>query len=109
MFCENWNIVNYADDNSPFSCNKDITSVIEHLDNDTKALLEWFKNNDLKANTDKFHLVLNEGDDKYFIEIENIKIYNTNCKTLLGINIDNKLSFIISCLLLIISCLLTTT
>ena len=93
MFCENSNIVNYADDNSPFSCNKDVTSVIEQLDNDTMALLEWLKNNDLKANTDKFHLILNEGDDKYFIEIENIKIYNTKCKKLLGINIDNKLSF----------------
>ena len=93
MFCEKSNIANYADDNSPFSFNKDITSVIGQLEYDTKALLEWFNNNDLKANPDKFHLVLNESNDKYFIEIENFKIPNSNCKKLLGISIDNNLSF----------------
>ena len=93
MFSENSNIVNYADDNSPFCCDKDTTSVIEQLEYDTKALLEWFKTNGLKANPDKFQLILNETDEKYFIEIGNIKIFNKKCKKLLGINIDNKLSF----------------
>ena len=93
MFCKNSNIVSYADDNSPFSCNKDTTSVIEQLEYDTKVLLEWFKTNGLKTNPDKFHLILNETDEKYFIEIENFKIFNSTCKKVLGINIDNKLSF----------------
>ena len=55
--------------------------------------MEWVKNNGLKANPDKFHLILNETDEKYFIEIENYKIPNSICEKLLGINIDNKLSF----------------
>ena len=93
MFCENSNIANYADDNSPFSCNIDIVSVISQLENDSKNLLEWVKNNDLKANPDKFHLILNETRGKYFIEIENIKISNSHCEKLLGIKIDSKLSF----------------
>ena len=78
MFCENSNIANYADDNSPFSCNTDIVSVISQLENYSKSLLEWVKNNDLKANPDKFHLILNETRGKYFIEIENIKICNSH-------------------------------
>ena len=65
MFCENSNIANYVDDNSPFSCNTDIESVISQLESDSKILLEWVKNNGLKANPDKFHLILNETDENY--------------------------------------------
>ena len=68
MFCENSNIANYADDNSPFSSNTDIEYVISQLESDSKILLEWVKNNGLKANPDKFHLILNETDELYFIE-----------------------------------------
>ena len=93
MFCENSNIANYADDNSPFSCNTNIESVISQLESDSNILLEWVKNNGLKANPDKFHLLLNDADEKYFIEIDNFKIPNSTCEKLLGINIDNKLSF----------------
>ena len=55
--------------------------------------MEWVKNNGLKANPDKFHLLLNETDKKCCIEIENFKIFNGNCKKVLGISIDNSLSF----------------
>ena len=41
MFCENSNITNYADDNSPFSRNTDIESTISQLESDSKILLEW--------------------------------------------------------------------
>ena len=93
MFCENSNVANYADDNSPFVCSTDTASVISQLDNDSRTLLEWFKNNGLKANPDKFHLILNDSDDKQCIEIGNIKVYNSCCEKLLGIKIDDKLSF----------------
>ena len=52
------NIANYADDTSPFSYGKDIDSVITQLEGDSKILLEWLKQNGLKANPDKFHLIL---------------------------------------------------
>ena len=93
MFCENSNIVNYADDNSPFSCNADIESVLSKLTNDSKTLLEWFYNNSLKANPDKFHLILSNSDEDKFVIIQQSEIYNSNCEKLLGIKIDNKLSF----------------
>ena len=93
MFCENTDVASYADDNSPFSCEVDINSVIEKLTADSMTLLEWVKQNGLKANPDKFHLLLNVTDKTYYIEVQDFKIFNSNCEKLLGINIDNTLSF----------------
>ena len=53
----------------------------------------WVTNNGLKANPDKFHLILNNPDEKYFIQIQNFKIFNSKCEKLLGIKIYNCLSF----------------
>ena len=47
----------------------------------------------LKANPDKFHLILNNPDERYFIKIQNFQIFNSKCKKLLGIKIDGSLSF----------------
>ena len=93
MFCENSDIANYANDNSPFGCDKNIESVILQLENDPRLLFEWFPNNSLKANPDKFHLVLNETRNDIFKEIMQFKIFNSNSQKLLGIKIDNKLTF----------------
>ena len=93
MFTEGRNTANYADDNSPYVCSTDIDSVISELEYDSDILLDWVSNNGLKANPNKFHLILNDHDDKHFIKIENRKIYNSTSEKLLGIKIDNKLSF----------------
>ena len=94
LFCNETNIANYADDNSPFSCCNDIESVISQLQKDSETLLTWFDNNRLKANPDKFHLILSERNtEQDFIQIQQFKILNSSCKKLLGITIDNKLSF----------------
>ena len=93
MFCKDSDIANYAHDNSPFSCNKDIESVILQLEKDSKSLLTWVSNNGLKPNRDKFHFILNNPDETYYINIQNFKIYNRKCEKLLGIKIDNSLNF----------------
>ena len=36
-------IANYADDNSPFACGKNIPSVISQLETDASALLKWIR------------------------------------------------------------------
>ena len=38
---ENWDIENYADDNTPFSCGKSIDEVISHLEVCFFELSEW--------------------------------------------------------------------
>ena len=60
MFCENSDIANYADDNFPFSRNKNIESVILQLVNDSKIPFEWFDLNGLKGRqSPKFALFFN--------------------------------------------------
>ena len=86
------NICNYADDNSPYNTSKDSESVISHLENEAKLLLQWLQNNAFKANPDKSHLLLNSIDDiSAFIGGHEIK--NSNVVKLLGISIDNELKF----------------
>ena len=66
---------------------------IMQLQNDCNLLMEWFSNNGLKANPDKFHLILNYNRNDIFLEIQQLKIFNNNHEKLLGIKIDNELSF----------------
>ena len=87
------NIANYADDNSPFSCAKTIPSVISQLKKEADTLLKWIGYNGLKANPDKFHLLLSDTNSEYSVTVDKFELQNSNCETILGIKIDNKLTF----------------
>ena len=90
--CNDSNIINYADDNSPFSCNDNIESVITQITIDSKSLLEWFANNGLKANPDKFHFIASNFDEENFVQVQQLKIYNTICvKLMLSYPLRNTL------------------
>ena len=93
LFFKNSNIANYADDNSPVACKDNTDHVILQLENDSKTLLNWVSQNGLKANPDKFHLLLSDSNPEYFVKVEDFDILNSTNKKLLGITIDNKLSF----------------
>ena len=93
LFCENSNIANYADDNSPYTCKDDTETVISQLESDTKMLLNWVSQNGLKANPDKFHLLLSNTSNEYFVKAAEFSIPSSTSKKLLGITIDNKFSF----------------
>ena len=86
-------IANYADNNSPFSCAKCIPSVISQLENDSATLLNWIRNNGLKANPDKFHLILSDTNQDYSVRVDKFSIQNSTSEKLLGIKIDSKLTF----------------
>ena len=93
LFCIDNYIANFADDNSPYSCCTDIDSVIERLQNDSMILLQWFENNMLKVNPEKFHLLLSDNNKDKYIQIQQYIIQNSESEKLLGIKIDNNLSF----------------
>ena len=80
FFTEGSDIANYADDNSPYACDKDIESVIIKLEEDSKTLLNWVYNNVLKANPDKFHLILNNSDENLMVKIEDSQVFNSKSK-----------------------------
>ena len=63
-------IINYADDNTPFTSAPSIPNVIQNLEEDSKNLLNWIRYNGLKANPDKFHLLLSEPDKSLSIKID---------------------------------------
>ena len=86
-------IANYADDNSPFALAPTIPRVISKLEQESVSILNWIKNNGLKANPDKFHLLLSEPNEELSIKVDNLDIKNSKCQKLLGIKIDNKLTF----------------
>ena len=71
-------MANYADDNSPFSCDTDSISVIKEIESVAKILINWFVNNRFEANPDKFHLILSDPNKKPFMELGPLKIYNEN-------------------------------
>ena len=56
----------------------------------TNILLDWFKRNEMKSNTDKWHFITVNNQDN---EIGNNVITSGNSVKLLGVTIDNKLNF----------------
>ena len=51
------------------------------------------RNNGLKANPNKFHLILSETDDHYSVNVDKFKVVNSKSKKLLGVKIDSKMTF----------------
>ena len=55
--------------------------------------MNWVSQNDLKANPDKFHLLLSDSNPEYLVKAEGFDILNSTNKKILGITLDNKFSF----------------
>ena len=85
-------ICNIADENTFYSCDKELGTVISNLKYD---MTNTFRHNSMKANPDKFQfMILGPSDDKCFIlKINAIEIRNTTEVELLGLTIDQKLKF----------------
>ena len=66
---------------------------IQKLQNDSQSLIEWYYNNYLKPNPDKWHLLLSGKGEDNFIKIGNECIYNSTDEKILGVYFDNKLNF----------------
>ena len=86
-------IANYADDNSPYEFSGSTDDVIKKLEEDAFYLLKWYENNYLVPNPDKWHLLLSETGENLSIFIGNKFISNSNNEKMLGVYFDNKLNF----------------
>ena len=73
-----------ADDNTPYVCSDNVDVTLDKLEEVEKVLFEWFSNNFLKANADKYSLILST-DEPFRIIIDNEVIKNSNNKKLFGI------------------------
>ena len=56
----------YADDSTPYTINKNTDSVNNLLEELSIPLLSWFKENKLKLNLDKCHLIVSGTENEKF-------------------------------------------
>ena len=84
MFLPIDGIANYADDNTPYSTGNGIHNVMFDLEQASDILSKWYIDNCLKANPDKYHVLLSETPETQLIE-ENVPIASSSCEKLLGI------------------------
>ena len=91
-FMEDYEIANYADDSTPFSAKPDHKSVVQELEVSSSILFTWLRNNYMKANTDKSHLLLS-GNSNLTANIDGNVIESKGSQVFIGITIDSNLSF----------------
>ena len=93
LFFEDSNVASYADDTTPYTLKDNMESVMAKLEEDSILLIDWINNNYMKANPEKFHILLSEKDETLAVNVDKHKIFNRGGEKLLGITIDSKLSF----------------
>ena len=95
MFIEKSEIRNFADDNTIYDCGKDLSNILENLKHDMKILLKWFRTKSLQANPGKFQFMIlgKKNRNSVKLVINSTEIEETKKVVLLGISIDNLLTF----------------
>ena len=93
----NSDLANYADDNTISAFANSIKELITKLENDSEVAIQWFKDNGMSANPDKFQaMIINKcgrHKDLHSLKIGGFDITSEESVDLLGIEIDNKLNF----------------
>ena len=54
---ESTEVCNFADDSTFYACDKDLNHLINRLEHDSLPAIEWFENNSMKLNDDKYENV----------------------------------------------------
>ena len=85
-------IANYTDDNTPHATDKHLETVLKDLEQGSDTLLKWFTHNLLKANPEKYHLLVSTNEKRH-LNVGEVEISNSKCEKFLGIIIDSKLMF----------------
>ena len=93
FFIEKTEMCNFADNNTLYSCDRNLLRIKENLIFDMKNILLWFRTSSLKANARKFQFMkLNwKNHRRQRMVINSITVKESNEVILLGIKIDNKL------------------
>ena len=84
-------IASYADYNTTYTSGFNLEEAIQKLELTTNNLFEWFKNNHMKANADKCHLLVTRDTD-VTAKIGELDVKNSMEEKLLGVKIASFLS-----------------
>ena len=92
MFIENFEICN---DNTLYCGVMELSNILENLKHDNKIILKWFRIKSLKANPGKFQFMIigKNQCNKVKLKINSIAINESDTVELLGILIDNIITF----------------
>ena len=83
----------YVEESTPYCTGLKILDVLIKLQNATKALLQWFKDNRMKANPDKNHLLINNTKKSFQRKIGNETVSNRKNEKILVVKVDHELKF----------------
>ena len=85
----------YSLDNTIYSCQNDLKTILKDLRYDMVNLLRWFKENSMKANPKKFQIMIlgKTSRQPITLNINQIKVNKSQKVVLLGLTIDNQLTF----------------
>ena len=94
---ETCDVNNFADDNGISTSAESVSEVINNLENDSFKAISWFKENKMIANPSKFDAMIMKKDGTdisgTLLNIGDKEIETSNKIKLLGLTIDDKLSF----------------
>ena len=97
LFNSDINIYNYADDNCISFEGRSIDIITDKLHQESVSLMEWFRKNSLAANPAKFQTMLLKSnsikDIQLNVTVENISLPSSDTMKVLGIDIDDRLTF----------------
>ena len=69
-------IASYTDDKTPYNFDFSLDNIISNLEKPANSLLNWFRENHMKANANKCHLLVNS-DESCTPEIEDFGVKNS--------------------------------
>ena len=97
LWISNSELLIFADDNTICAAENTIEELISTLEKESQAAIDWFMSNKMIVNPYKFQANVvkrnNKMIDFYPINLNQEVINPENCVKLLGVEIDNKLSF----------------
>ena len=95
-FVQNSNLYNYADDNTLSFSDKNLDTVKQTLENDSMTLIQWFSDNKMEANPDKFQAISlgkKTHDSNISFTLDGSEIKCDEEVKLVGVTIDFRLNF----------------
>ena len=92
LFLDDANVASYADDTTPYALKENTLQVLKEIEDKTAFVFNWFSANHFKANPKKFHFLFTSNEEVN-LNLDDLIIRNSKSEKLLGINIDNFLTF----------------
>ena len=93
-------LCNFADDNTLYTCDLRLDTLIERLESSANVVLEWFRENCMKLNESKCKLLVSGNKEEVIIaSVGDSKIVESYRVNLLGTCIDRELSSKNTCII----------